>query len=182
MALTALPFGAHPPSLLLQEYVNAQMKLQDVIKKGLFHLAQSKYGSCGQALGHQSYNLEPHRSMRIVKVDSAGDSLAFKITRRPEGEAAVEDDSEDDFEWPSPSASSNNLGIEDLKLPETDSLSSKQRARKRTANRDPLTWFGLPPRPLKEAKASFEEALEVIASLLSAREELKSILSQSNGL
>ena len=148
------------------------------MKKGMFQLAQSKYG-CGQAIGQQSYNLEPHKSMRTVSVGSDGGNIEFRIAQRQESES-VEDDSEDDFEWPSPSASSNNIGLKGLALSDLDSAASKQRLKKK--NRDPLSWFGLPPKALKEAKASFEEALEVIASLASAREKLNSILRQSNSL
>ena len=154
------------------------------MKKGVFQLAQSKYSSCGQGIGQHQYNLEPHKSMQVVHVSSDGVSTEFKITQRMRGAAGdVDDDSEEeDLDWPSPSeSSSNNMGEEGLNLRGFSDV-ARQRSKRTTASRDPLSWFGLPSYSLKEAKASFVEALEVIARLASAKDELKSLLQQSNGL
>jgi hypothetical protein len=153
------------------------------MKKGLFQLAQSKYSSCGQGIGQHQYNLEPHKSMQVVQVSSDGDSTEFKITQRMRvASGDVDDDSEEeDLDWPSPSeSSSNNMGKEGLNLRGVSDM-PRQRSNRTTASRDPLSWFGLPSHSLKEAKSSFLEALQVIASLASAKEELKSF-QQSNSL
>ena len=158
---------------LSQAYVSAQLKLHDVIKSGLLKIAQSKYS--GQRIGPHNYYLEPHQSMQVVKVTSKT-ALEFSIAQRQEatGEGSEGDESDDDLDWPSPSASSNNLGIQGLTLKPRPKKGSRS-----IGKQDPLTWFGgLPPRSLKEAKGSFEEALKIIAEIATAKEGLQSMLRQ----
>ncbi|GAX81574.1 hypothetical protein CEUSTIGMA_g9002.t1 [Chlamydomonas eustigma] len=168
---------------LSEEYLRLQERLKITLKKGLFSISQAKY--CKGNIGQQHFNMDMKATTLVtVTEDDSTDSMysTFELLTQPRAAPST-------HERASNSGTAKQEGSNQDAITSAINLLDTLRVREETAEGssrnntgekrqcDPLKWFGgFVPQPLKEAQASFMEALQLVVDLANCSQALRKTL------